>query len=1099
MYENLYKATSTFIDAMRLFEVSFIQQCFPKQDWEEVLLSRFKVKQITSWNNRSQMLDEGTDHSVLIDFDNLQGFALGFREELSHEGVIDYGTISSVATWLDEIHQTRNKLSHHNPIDDEEVTNAFYKMKQIAKLLKMTELVDELDRLKAAKPVEETEAPAAAAPQQPVQVVDIDSINESDPIPAWFNNVIPHWDIRNGTLDESVFAANLNEVANGAGQEVYLDPQMFFAKTYITAGLRDIANRVIVALNGGETENRVISLQTGFGGGKTHSLITLFHIAKAGKDLMLNSYAKSILNVGVKPEFENAKVAVFTNNTLDVVQGHIVEEDVHIHTLWGELAYRLGGKAGYEKVRANDEKLIAPTDEIFKPVLASAAPALILVDELADYCTKASGIPVGTTTLSDQTISFMQMLTEVVPTVRKSVLITTLPSSSTEVAGSPVGAQILSALEARVIRVGTNIKPVDDNEIFEVIRRRLFESIGEKKTIDYVVQRYRKYYNSRKAYLPAYANDGTYPELIRKSYPFHPEVINMFHLRWAQDNRFQRTRGVLRLLASIVKDLWERRSSLSGSNGLIQTSDLNLANLPTLTGTIANLKGSQWDTVLNADVMGTVSNSYHIDNEDVTSDLFKYKIAQGISTTVMLASIGGHQSVGIDIKELKLCMMRPAAFNHSFIDTALGKLETSAHYLYSSHVGDAKYWFEARPNVNILLNQAKSDIASSAIKTEIKNRLVAGTGYLSNFSKIMIEPSADIPEQKNLALVIFGPDALAAATLNEGVKAKIKKIATTKGNSPRVYRNTMLFLLCTEHGYAILSEKIKDFLACKRILDEYAGSLERDQKSDVTDRKATFEREIESALIGAYTTAVKYRETQGVEMLSIHPVSANLRNYLTSDVFNALVDEEWIIKSIGRNTLSDAGLYPTIEKPVRVKDVLEAFLRYDDKPLISGPQAVIDCVSHYCQVGEFNVGYGTAPDFTHIDEHKALPFLNPEDEGVWIIDKTIHKQKPLPTPGPEPGPTPGPYPTPEPPEPTPGPEPVKTFKSLEISGIVPMENWTYLWPSFINMLKNNRLQIEVKFSAKNTETSPLTENSQTYKSVKESASQLGLKIETEEK
>ena len=1099
MNENLYKATSTFIDAMRLFEVSFIQQCFPRQDWEEVLLGRFKAKQVTSWNNRSQMLDEGTDHSVLIYFDNLQGFALGFREELSHEGVMEYGTVSSVATWLDEIHQTRNKLSHHNPIDEDEVSNAFYKMKQIAKLLHMTELVDELDRLKAAKPVDETATPAASAPQQPVVQVDLDSINESDPIPAWFNNVIPHWDIRNGTLDESVFAANLNEVANGTGQEVYLDPMMFFAKTYITAGLRDIANRVIVALNGGETENRVISLQTGFGGGKTHSLITLYHIAKAGKDLMLNSYAKSILNVGVKPEFENAKVAVFTNNTLDVVQGHTVEEGVHIHTIWGELAYRLGGKAGYEKVRANDEKLIAPTDEVFKPVLAEAAPALILVDELADYCNKAAGITVGNSTLSDQTISFMQMLTEAVPTVRKSVLITTLPSSSTEVAGSPIGNQILSALEARVIRVGTNIKPVDDNEIFEVIRRRLFESIGEKQTIEYIVQRYRKYYNSRKAYLPAYANDGTYPDLIRKSYPFHPEVINMFHLRWAQDNRFQRTRGVLRLLASIVKDLWERRSSLVGSNGLIQTSDLNLANLPTLTGTIANLKGSQWDTVLNADVMGTVSNSYHIDNEDVTSDLYKYRIAQGVATTVMLASIGGHQRVGIDLKELKLCMMRPAAFNHSFIDTAIGKLETSAHYLYSSHVGEAKYWFEARPNVNILLNQAKADIATSAIKTEIKNRLVSGSGYLSNFSKIMIEPSADIPEQKNLALVIFGPDTLTSATLNEGVKAKIKKIATTKGNSPRVYRNTMLFLLCTEHGYAILSEKIKDFLACKKILDEYAGSLEKDQKSDVTDRKATFEREIETALIGAYTTAVKYRETQGIEMLSIHPVSANLRNYLTNDVFNTLVEEEWIIKSIGRNTLSDAGLYPTVEKPVRVKDVLEAFLRYDDKPMISGRQAVIDCVSNYCRVGEFNVGYGTAPDFTHIDEHKALPFLNPEDEGVWIIDKTIHQQEPQPTLGPEPGPTPGPAPTPEPPEPTPGPESVKTFKSLEISGIVPIENWTYLWPSFINMLKNNRLQIEVKFTAKNTETSPLTETSQTYKSVKESASQLGLKIETEEK
>ena len=358
-------------------------------------------------------------------------------------------------------------------------------------------------------------------------------------------------------------------------------------------------------------------------------------------------------------------------------------------------------------LKDNDEKKIAPTADLFKKLLRECSPALLLIDELADYCTKAAAVKVGASTLSDQTIAFMQALTEAVSSVPKVVLITTLPASDTEVAGSAVGTKILSALEARVVRVGTSIKPVGDDEIFEVIRRRLFESIGDPIAIETVVQRYRKYYNKRGSELPQFVNNGTYPDLIRKSYPFHPEVINMFHHRWAQDSRFQRTRGVLRLLASIVKDLWDNRSTLTGSNGLIHTSDINLGHLQTLSSSITSLKGVHWDTVISADVTGTSSNSYRVDNADVTSDLYKYKITQGVATTVLLASIGGMRNGGLTMKELKLCMLRPASFNHSYIDNAVGKLEQVAHYLYSSSIQEKKLWFEARPNVNILLNQAK--------------------------------------------------------------------------------------------------------------------------------------------------------------------------------------------------------------------------------------------------------------------------------------------------------------------------------------------------------------------------------------------------------
>ena len=1096
MNENLYKACGFFIEAMRLFEVSFIQSVCGSKTWDEEYYDRLKGAQQVAWRNREQMLDPGTNRMVLIDFDNLKAFVLGFKKELVDEGILNPSDASSMATWVEELHQTRNRLSHHNPIDADEEANAFYRMKKIAELLKMNELVSELDKIKASKvsPVA-IPAPAAAAPA-PVAppVVDVDAVSDEAPIPAWFNNVVPHYDIRNGSLDESVFAANLNEVALGTGQEVYVNPTMFFEKTYVTVGLRDIANRVITALNGEDTENRVISLQTGFGGGKTHSLISLYHIAKAGKDIMSNSYASHILNSGVYPKYDNAKVAVFTNNTTDVAQGHILEDGTRISTLWGELAYQLCGMEGYNKLKDNDEKKIAPTADLFKSILKESAPALLLIDELADYCTKAAAVKVGASTLSDQTIAFMQALTEAVSSVPKVVLITTLPASDTEVAGSAEGTKILSALEARVVRVGTSIKPVGDDEIFEVIRRRLFESIGDSVAIETVVQRYRKYYNKRGSELPQFVNNGTYPELIRKSYPFHPEVINMFHHRWAQDSRFQRTRGVLRLLASIVKDLWDNRSTMTGSNGLIHTSDINLSHLQTLTSNITSLKGAHWDTVISADVSGTSSNSYRVDNLDAASDLYKYKITQGVATTVLLASIGGMNNGGLTMKELKLCMLRPASFNHSYIDNAVGKLEQVAHYLYASNIQEKKLWFEARPNINILLNQAKADVRKPAIDAEINARLTAASSHLSNFTKILVNPTPELQEMKALSLVILSTDYATTAQLSNGALNRIKAISTQKGTSPRVYRNTLVFLLCTDHGLTILTDKVKDYLACKTILESTGTSLDPDQRVDLQGRSSTNNKEIEAALVNAYTCAVKYSAHDGATICNIHPSSTNFSSYLAEDVFNALVDEEWILKVIGRGPLSEAGLYPTHEKPVKVKDIYEAFLRYDDKPKITGPHAVEDCVAKYCKEGSFNVAYGQPGAFVDI-KVKEHVFVHADEDDVWIVDKNTVMPKPEQPAGPSGNPPAGSGPQ-DPPVVT--PPAVKTFKRITVAGAVSVDHWNDLYSSFVQTLRDNGLQIEVKFTATSNNAITFTENSQIYKSVKESASQLGLTLTEEE-
>ena len=920
-------------------------------------------------------------------------------------------------------------------------------------------------------------------------------------LPAWFNVVVPQSDIRDGVLDESIFAANIEEVASGTAPVVYQDIRYFFECTYVTEGIKELIRRVVQALNGQESQNRVISLQTGFGGGKTHSLISLYHVVKDSSTFKRLDTASSILEPQDMPQFDHARVAVFTQNTVSVVDGHKVYDDIITHTLWGELAWQLGGPEGYERVRNADIQMVAPTAQDIKPIIEGASPALILIDELADYCNRASGKVVGSGTLFTQTNSFIQTLTEVVASVPKTVLICTLPASAREVASSEIGQEILSALETRVVRVGSSVKPVDDEEIYEVVRRRLFDRITNYDVIEQVARKYKDMYHNRRDSLPAEADRVAYVERIKKAYPFHPELIDLFHIRWGSDSKFQRTRGVLRLLASIVKDLWSRKSSLAGTQALIQTSDVRLENLPTLQSQITSLMGSQWDSVMHADVFGTISNAYKLDEQNVGNHIGEYHLATAVTTTVLMASIGSSSQRGLTLKQLKLCLLKPDAFQHIDIDSTVNQLENVVHYMYKSSIGgEQSFWFQSKPNINILVNQAKGDVKEEEVNAEIMRMVKQSVANLGQV-KVLVDPTGDVPEQKQLTFVVMHPKYTVAAggDVSRSAQYAIKQMAQMKGSSQRVYRNTMLFLVCSEAGKAALSMKLREYLACDKIMTEYSSQLDQDQRKDIADRKRMSGDAAKEQLIHAYNTVVKC-ERDTLRTQEIGTFATDFAAQITVKTLSELHENGVVLRKIGLNIINRNGLMPTIEKPVKVNELYEAFLRFDDKPMILNVDAVKDTVNRYCEEGMWNVGTGDPEHFSRIYHNETIPFLNPQEDGYWLLDSSV-----MPKPaggGAGPSPEPGPTPTPGP-APTPGPEPAptpatKTYKRVTISGSVPIENYSQLFSSFVNTLKNNHLKIEVKFTASNNPTNPLTDNSPIVKSVKESASQLGLIFETEE-
>lgn len=1100
--ENISSALSVFIDAMRQFVVKVLSNNSHGEPWEGLFFSCLPPEKQSTWNKAIQT---GAEPTNCIDYNNLVPFVNGFRTELQSELHIDKPTTYNMQTWLKELQDVRNKVSHFTPITDFEYDRAFSNMMMVANTIKREDLKRELERLKNKA----TYTPAAVAPVAVTTVtssgVNTNILDDGSPLKPWFENCVPHYDIKNGVLDESLFAANLNDVVMGTAPEVYINPFTFFAKTYVTAGLHDIANRVVLALNGAATENRVISLQTGFGGGKTHTLISLYHIIKGGKSLLSSPSCANILKNGVMPAFDDAKVAVFTNNTTDVSQGRTTDDGLTIHTLWGEIAYQLGGKEGYERVRQNDEDLIAPTSSIMKPIIEEAGTSLILIDELADYCVKAAAKKVGGGNLYNQTNSFVQTLTEVVSSVQRCVLIATLPASKTEVADSQIGNDVLQSLQERIVRIGTNVKPVDDNEVFEVVRRRLFEQIMDESIIDLVAKRYKEMYHNRRTDLPDGCDTMKYAQSIKQSYPFHPELIDMFRLRWGSDSRFQRTRGVLRLLASIVQDLWQRRDKL-GKQALIHTSDVCLENLPSLTGTITHLMGSPWESVMLADVYGLGSNSRRIDEFDPQSNLGRYSLTQGIATTLLMASVGVRQR-GMTIKAIKLCMLRPQAFNHNDINTALGKFEQVAHYLHTAKMETTTYWFESKANINILLSQAKNEIKQEEIDGEIISRVKTSMNYISELN-VIVNPQTDVPEQKTLTLVILPPKLAKSLGSNDGtLNNAIKNIATKRGNNDRVYRNTIFYLACSQAGRTALYGKLQDYLACDKITTEYGSQLEDDQKREIANRRRDYSKQVEEALVRAYNAVAKHSVIEGIEWYELKNYAVDFSSQIKKNLIGELVEEEWIINSIGHNLLSRNNLLPGEGHAVSVKDIYEAFLRFDDKPMICGAQAVTSTVDRYCANGLFNVAFGVQGHYTKVYQEQTIPFLDVTSEEYWLVDTSVTLGESSSSKdnngnggsssssdggngngtgndggnggfGANSGP--------------------KTYHKVTISGDVAASNFQQLYASFVNTLKNNNLHIEVTFTAKSNASHPLTENCATIKSVKESASQLGLTFEVEQ-
>jgi predicted AAA+ superfamily ATPase len=638
-------------------------------------------------------------------------------------------------------------------------------------------------------------------------------------LPPWWQVTTPHKDIREGKLSEAIFAADLGDVVNGKAPLEYQDAGIFFQKTYLTQGLKNLLDNVLSRLSGGKGD-AMIQLQTPFGGGKTHALLTLYHVVKHRKEI------EHIASVSELPKVD-AKVAVFVGTHADAVSGK---------TPWGEIASQLGQ---YEIIKDHDKKRIAPGKEKLRQILDASGPTLILMDEILEYIVKANRAEKVERITHGQTLAFLQEISEVAASSDNCCLVLTLPASILERYDEDAerSLQQLQKVSGRVEAVYT---PVEGVEIYEVIRKRLFEDYGDEKTRKKVAHNYFDLYQRLGADVPSEVKEIEYREHIEHAYPFHPELIDVLYERWGSYPTFQRTRGVLRLLAEVVSDLYKRQVV----SPLIQSSLVNLENQAIRREFVKHI-GNEYDSVISADIAGKNAKAPKIDKE-MGSEYEKYGIAKAVATLVFLYSFSAGASKETTLPRIRAALLREG-IPATIVGDAVAKLEEELWYFHSER---KQYAFRNQPNLNRVIVDREETVSDEKIREEFKNIIQENAGRALEVYLWPEDPS-DIPDNKNLKLAILSSDFSYDSDKGKRLATELFEKA---GTGFRVYKNTLFILLIDNNQNLLLSKATRRLLALADVQNDKSllETLTKQSQEELRKKSKETEKEMPFKILTAY-------------------------------------------------------------------------------------------------------------------------------------------------------------------------------------------------------------------------------------------------------
>jgi hypothetical protein len=678
-------------------------------------------------------------------------------------------------------------------------------------------------------------------------------------IKPWVESVILHPDVLSPDFSEDIFALHLGSLADGNANvaAVYRDPEQFFRASYLTKGLESLLQDVLSRLSGG-TGNRVLKLITPFGGGKSHTLASLFHAARNRNALDVIPEGKPL------PKTGKVNVAVFDGQFFSASNG---KEFPHFkskaNTLWGWIAGCLGGQAGYELVRVADEARVAPGgDDILK--LLGDAPNLILLDEVLEYLISAGGIKVIDTTLRGETLNFIKRLTVAVANTSKSALVYSLPSSSPrQTLGYTALFQTLSDL---VSRVDQTREPVEGNEVLCVIQRRLLAQMPDEADSTPASSAYQDVVTAmRRAYAKSPAEqqqaDQEGVELrdrIRAAYPFHPALIDLMRERWAAIPDFQRTRGALRFLATCLRSA----HAAGTSRAVLGPGDVPIHD-PRVRLAFFKEVGQQADfqACLEHDFVGANARARRIDErraKEFPAEALK-KPATRIATAILMYSFGGLRREGARETELlppgiteadlmSVCV--GPDLDSTTVQACLKQLKDQCLYI---HFDGVRYCFKKDPNITLLVEQESDAVGrdEGAVQDKIKEMLEARLA--GHNVHIWPSKSGEVPDKEPEFIV--GYMSLDFGGETKADQQKIAKDILEKfGDKPRTFRNGIGLAVPTADQIEVLRRAVRYLIAIERVKSKSKQhNLTDEQKGQLREREATEKAAAESAFLKLYT------------------------------------------------------------------------------------------------------------------------------------------------------------------------------------------------------------------------------------------------------
>jgi hypothetical protein len=762
----------------------------------------------------------------------------------------------------------------------------------------------------------------------------------------WREVVTPHPDVASGRYQQAEFAADLWQVFLGEGSDEYRDPVEFYRRTFITEGLQKLLSNALLRM-AGQGGDPVVELQTNFGGGKTHSMLALYHLFAdvPASQLPGMETVTKIAGVSQPPKVRRA---VLVGNRISPADLHKKPDGTVVRTLWGELAWQLGGKEGYEMVRTADEKGVSPGDSL-RLLFKKFSPCLILIDEWVAYARQLynkSDLPAGD---FDAHFTFAQTLSESAKLAGNTLLVVSIPASQNEIGGEG-GQAALERLKNVLERIETSWRPASTEEGFEIVRRRLFQPITDAELFtarDTVVRAFADEYRKSPQEFPSEASKGDYERRMRAAYPIHPELFDRLYNDWSSLDKFQRTRGVLRLMSAVIHALWERED-----RGLM----ILPANVPldavAVQSELTRYLPPTWSPVIEKDIDGSHSLPLRIDRENPM--LGRYSACRRVARTLYLGSAPMQDAAnkGLDDRQVKFGCVQPGETSNTFGD-ALRKLADQATYLY---VNEGRYWYSTQPSVNRMAEERAERFHPEDVTEEIRIRLLEEAKHRGDFSKVHPCPVSynEVVDEPEAKLVILGSDYLHSAKDTDSPARQLAAEILNRGSAGRNCGNMLVFLGADKSRFADLDKAVRLYLAWKSIESEKVSlDLTPFQANQVDQKKTSSDQAVKGRIPETYVWLLvpgQKRPESGKAFPDVEWQEVRLQGQeaLAERASKKLKNEELLITSMAGTRLhleiTQIPLWRAPGNHVGVKQLVDDFAKYLYLPRVKNAQVILDAI-----------------------------------------------------------------------------------------------------------------------------------------------------------